>query len=174
MRADRRPLAGLLVGHAVSMTGNMMTIIALPLYVLMETGSAAATGITGFFATLPIVVGGVLGGVVVDRIGYRRASVLADVVSGATIAVVPMLHLTVGVPFPVLLALVFAAGCSTHLARRPGRHCCPRSRRAPASLSSGRSGCSRQRSAAPGSSAPPWPGCLWRPSGRFQCSRSTP
>lgn len=110
MRTDRRPLAGLLVGHAVSMTGNMMTIIALPLYVLMETGSAAATGITGFFATLPIVVGGVLGGVVVDRIGYRRASVLADVVSGATIAVVPMLHLTVGVPFPVLLALVFFSG----------------------------------------------------------------
>jgi len=110
VRVDRRPLTGLLVGHAVSMTGNMMTIIALPLYVLMETGSAAATGITGFFATLPIVVGGVLGGVVVDRIGYRRASVLADVVSGATIALVPVLDLTVGLPFPALLALVFLSG----------------------------------------------------------------
>lgn len=110
MRTDRRPLTGLLVAHAVSMTGNMMTVIALPLYVLMQTGSAAATGITGFFATLPIVVGGVLGGVVVDRVGYRRASVLADVVSGATIAAVPVLHVTVGLPFPVLLGLVFFSG----------------------------------------------------------------
>lgn len=109
-RTDRRPLTGLLVAHAVSMTGNMMTVIALPLYVLMQTGSAAATGITGFFATLPIVVGGVLGGVVVDRVGYRRASVLADVVSGATIAAVPVLHVTVGLPFPVLLGLVFLSG----------------------------------------------------------------
>lgn len=29
MRTDRRPLAGLLVGHAVSMTGNMMTMAGL-------------------------------------------------------------------------------------------------------------------------------------------------
>jgi hypothetical protein len=80
--AQRAPLAGLLVSHAVSITGNMLTLIALPLYVLAETGSAAATGITGFFATLPIVLGGVFGGVLVDRFGYRRASVLADVASG--------------------------------------------------------------------------------------------
>ena len=106
----RAPLVGLLVSHAVSMTGNMLTIIALPLYVLAETGSAAATGVTGFFATLPIVLGGVFGGVLVDRVGYRRASVLADVASGATIVLVPVLDSTVGVAFPVLLGLVFLSG----------------------------------------------------------------
>lgn len=106
----RVPLVGLLVGHAVSMTGNMLTIIALPLYVLAQTGSAAATGITGFFATLPIVLGGVFGGVLVDRVGYRRASVVADLVSGVTIALVPALDSTVGLPFPVLLGLVFLSG----------------------------------------------------------------
>ena len=106
----RAPLVGLLAGHAVSMTGNVLTLIALPLYVLTTTGSAALTGVTGFFATLPVVVGGTFGGVLVDRIGYRRASVLADLVSGATIAVVPLLDLTAGLPFPVLLALVFLSG----------------------------------------------------------------
>ena len=106
----RGPLAGLLAGHVVSLTGNMLTLIALPLYVLAETGSAAATGVAGFFATLPVVIGGPFGGVLVDRVGYRRASVVADVVSGVTIATVPLLDATVGLPFWALLALVFASG----------------------------------------------------------------
>ncbi|MFI7025830.1 MFS transporter [Micromonospora sp. NPDC049900] len=109
-RASRTPLVGLLVGHTVSLTGNMLTIIALPLYVLAETGSAAATGITGAVATAPIVLGGALGGVLVDRIGYRRASVLADLVSCLTVAAIPLLHATVGLPFWALLALVFLSG----------------------------------------------------------------
>ncbi len=106
----RGPLVGLLAGHAVSMTGNMLTLIALPLYVLAETGSAAATGLAGFFATLPVVIGGPFGGVLVDRFGYRRSSVLADIVSALTIAAVPLLDRTVGLPFWALLALVFLSG----------------------------------------------------------------
>ncbi|MFU8872736.1 MFS transporter [Micromonospora sp. SL4-19] len=106
----RTPLIGLLSGHVVSLTGNMLTLIALPLYVLAETGSPAATGLAGAFATAPVVLGGAFGGVLVDRIGYRRASVLADVVSGVTVAAVPALHATVGLPFPVLLGLVFVSG----------------------------------------------------------------
>jgi MFS family permease len=106
----RGPLVGLLAGHAISLTGNMLTIIALPLYVLAQTGSPAATGITGAFATAPIVLGGALGGVVVDRIGYRRASVVADLVSCVTIAAIPLLDATIGLPFWALLALVFTSG----------------------------------------------------------------
>lgn len=106
----RTPLTGLLVAHGVSLTGNMLTLIALPLYVLAETGSVAATGITGAVATLPVVLGGALGGVLVDRAGYRRASVIADLVSSVTIGAVPVLERTVGLPFWALLALVFATG----------------------------------------------------------------
>jgi len=106
----RTPLIGLLSGHVVSLTGNMLTLIALPLYVLAETGSPAATGLAGAFATAPVVLGGAFGGVLVDRIGYRRASVLADMVSGVTVAAIPALHATVGLPFPALLGLVFVSG----------------------------------------------------------------
>lgn len=106
----RTPLIGLLIAHTVSLTGNMLTLIALPLYVLAETGSPAATGLAGAFATAPVVLGGAFGGVLVDRIGYRRASVLADLVSGVTVAAVPLLHATVGLPFPALLGLVFVSG----------------------------------------------------------------
>lgn len=106
----RLPLVGLLAAHTVSMTGNMLTLIAVPLYVLAETGSAAATGVAGFFATLPMVIGGPLGGVLVDRVGYRRSSVVADLTSAGTIASVPLLEHTVGLPFWALLLLVFASG----------------------------------------------------------------
>jgi MFS family permease len=104
------PLAGLVTAHVISLTGNMLTVIALPLYVLSATGSAAATGLAGFFATLPVVVGGSFGGVLVDRFGYRRSSIVADLVSSVTIAAVPLLDRTVGLPFWVLLTLVFTSG----------------------------------------------------------------
>jgi len=106
----RGPFRALLVAHAVSLTGNMLTLIALPLYVLAETGSAAATGLTGAVATAPVVLGGTFGGVLVDRAGYRRTSVVGDLVSGVTIAAVPVLDRTVGLPFWGLLALVFVSG----------------------------------------------------------------
>ena len=108
--ARRAPLVGLLTAHVVSLTGNVLTLVALPLYVLAETGSVAATGIAGAVATVPVVLGGALGGVFVDRIGYRRTSIAADLASGLTIAAVPVLEHTVGLPFWALLALVFASG----------------------------------------------------------------
>ncbi len=50
-------------------------------------------------ATVPVVLGAALGGVLVDRLGHRRTSVLADVVSGVALAAVPVLEPTVGLPF---------------------------------------------------------------------------
>jgi predicted MFS family arabinose efflux permease len=49
----------------------------------------------------------VLGGAVVDRFGPQRTSILADLLSGATVALVPLLSHTVGLPFGLLLLLVF-------------------------------------------------------------------
>lgn len=104
------PLYGLVAGHAVSMTGNVLTLVALPLYVLSRTGSATATGLTGVAATLPVVLGGTFGGPLVDRLGHRRASVLADLVGAATVAAVPVPDRTTGLPLWGLLALVLTSG----------------------------------------------------------------
>ncbi|RYV51208.1 MFS transporter [Pengzhenrongella frigida] len=113
--ARRRPtapraLAGLLVAHTLAAAGNVVTFVALPLYVLAETGSPAMAGVLAVATTLPVVVGGAFGGVLVDRFGYRRSSVLSDVVGAVTVGAIPLLHVTVGLPFGVLLALVFATG----------------------------------------------------------------
>lgn len=106
----RLPLAGLLAGQGLSLAGNAVTMIAVPLYVLADTGSVLATGVAGAFATVPVIVGGALGGVVVDRIGYRRAAIAADLASGVTVLAIPVLAATVGLPFGALLALVFLSG----------------------------------------------------------------
>ena len=107
---SRGPLVALLSAHAISLTGNMITLIALPLYVLDTTGSASLTGVAAFFAIMPVVIGGLFGGVLVDRFGYRRASVVSDLVGAVTIVAVPIVALTVGLPFWALLALIFATG----------------------------------------------------------------
>jgi MFS family permease len=106
---DRRrtPLFALLAADAVSITGNTLTLIAVPWFVLQTTGSAAKTGLTGFFVTLPVVLSASLGGVLVDRYGFRRMSVVSDLASGAAVLMIPLLYLTTGLEFWQLLALVF-------------------------------------------------------------------
>ncbi|GAB2921456.1 hypothetical protein GCM10027047_18560 [Rhodococcus aerolatus] len=106
----RGGLGWVLLAHVVSLTGNVVTVLALPIYVLRTTGSPTAAGVLGFVATVPIVLGGALGGVVVDRLGFRRASVLADSVSGVTVLAIPVCAATVGLPFWLLLVLVFGSG----------------------------------------------------------------
>ena len=104
----RAPLVGPLAANAISITGNRITQLAIPWFVLQTTGSVAKTGLAGFFSLLPFVLSSALGGVVVDRLGYRRASIVADLASGTSVLLVPILHATVGLPLPALLALVFA------------------------------------------------------------------
>ena len=106
-RPSRAPVVALLGANAVSLVGNQLTALAIPWFVLQTTGSAARTGLVAFCTFLPTVLAAFLGGAIADRLGHKRTSVLADVLSGATTAAVPLLYLTVGLPFPALLLLVF-------------------------------------------------------------------
>ncbi len=107
--AQRLPIASLTVAGIVSLTGSMLTSVAIPWFVLQTTNSAAKTGLTGVFATLPFIVGGIFGGALVDRLGFKRTSILADITSGLTIALIPLLYHTTGLAFWQLLALTFLA-----------------------------------------------------------------
>lgn len=104
---DRRPLLVLLAANAISLTGNRLSMLAVPWFVLQTTGSATLTGVTGFFTLLPIVLSALFGGVVVDRLGYKRASIVSDLASGLTIALIPALDAAGRLEFWVLLALTF-------------------------------------------------------------------
>lgn len=100
------PLLTLLLASAVSQIGDAMALVALPWFVLQTTGSPTLTGLAGAMTVLPALLAGLLGGVLVDRLGPWQTSILADVVSGVAIAAIPLFYATVGLPFPALMVLV--------------------------------------------------------------------
>jgi MFS family permease len=112
----RRGLFGLLGAQAVSLVGTRVSMIALPWFVLVTTGSAARTGLVLFCEMTPYVVAKALGGPLVDRTGPRRVSVVADVLSAVLVGAIPLAHAVGVLRFWVLLLLVAAVG----LARGPG------------------------------------------------------
>ncbi|GAA1271124.1 MFS transporter [Sphaerisporangium rubeum] len=109
----RTALAGYLAAEAVSITGSRMSLVALPWLVLTTTGSAALTGVVAALETVPYVVAGSFGAPVVDRIGARRASVLADLVSFAAMVAIPFLyHRGIGVLGGLVVVVGAARGVS--------------------------------------------------------------
>lgn len=104
---QRTPFFALLMANLISRIGSTLTVIALPWFVLQTTGSAAKAGITLAVQTLPIALAGVLAGTLVDRIGLKPSSIVADLGSGLFIALIPLFYQLNLLAFPVLLVLVF-------------------------------------------------------------------
>lgn len=105
-----RALVGTLVSEAISLLGTRITMIAIPLYVLATTGSAAKTGVVAFAEALPLVVGKVLVGPVIDRLGARPVAIACDLGSAVVVGAIPVLHDTGRLPFPAFVGLVAVAG----------------------------------------------------------------
>lgn len=103
-------LAGLLIATTLSLLGSRMTMVALPWLVLVTTNSPGKTGIVGAVELLPYVLACALGGPLIDRIGGRRVSVIADAASMVVIGAIPLLADTEQLSFPALLGLVAVAG----------------------------------------------------------------
>ena len=106
-RRDRWAVATFLAGNGISMIGNALVLVALPWFVLESTGSAGRTGLVGMMTALPALASGILGGVLVDRLGGRRMSVISDIISGIAVLLIPLLYQTVGLSFWTLMLLVF-------------------------------------------------------------------
>lgn len=84
-----------------------MALLAIPWFVLATTGSAARTGITAFFSLTPVVLATLFGGVLVDRLGFKTSSVVADVASGLAVVAIPVLYGIGLLSFWLLQVLVF-------------------------------------------------------------------
>lgn len=104
------PAYALFTGNIISYVGDVLALLAIPWFVLQTTGSVVQAGITGFCSALPMVLSGFFGSVLVDRLGYKRTSVIGDILSGFTIMCVPLLYHTIGLAFWQLLVLVFIGG----------------------------------------------------------------
>jgi MFS family permease len=106
----RRGLVGLLTAQGVSLVGSRMSMVALPWFALVTTGSAAKTGVVAFAEMLPYVLACAAGGPALDRAGVRRASITADAASALAVVSIPLLHSAGSLHFGVLVGLVGVAG----------------------------------------------------------------
>lgn len=88
----RAPLA-YLVSYLLSLLGNSIAAVALPLIVLQSTGSALGAGTVAAATAVPAVIVGLLAGVVIDRINRLTSSVVTDLISAAAIAALPIVDL---------------------------------------------------------------------------------
>ncbi|MFJ5035954.1 MFS transporter [Streptomyces sp. NPDC088560] len=113
---DRRPLTTVLAANLISITGNCLTYMGVPWFVLQSTGSAAKVGIVTFCTLLPAVLAALVGGPVIDRIGRRRVSVASDLACGVAVAAIPLLQFVGVLRFWMLCVLMAVTG----LFRSPG------------------------------------------------------
>lgn len=85
-----------LTSHALSLLGNSIAAIALPLIVLQATGSVMSAGILAASTAVPAFLAGLLTGVVIDRMNRRIASAAADVISAVSLAALPVIDALTG------------------------------------------------------------------------------
>ena len=82
-------------GQAVSFIGSMITTAALPFQVFHQTHSSLAVGLLGVAQLGPLLVCGIVGGGLADRIDKRRlllAVTTASLACSVTLAVNASLH----------------------------------------------------------------------------------
>jgi H+ antiporter protein len=94
--SSRRPVSLLLFASLVAAAGNGISIVAFPWLVLQHNGSALDASIVAGAASLPLLFSTLLAGTAVDFLGRRRISILSDVLSGATVAAIPVVAIVFG------------------------------------------------------------------------------
>jgi MFS family permease len=104
---QRVPFYALLASYGAVHFSVLLFMVALPWFVLETTGSAARTGLTTAVHAIPMVLTGIFGGVIVDRLGFRRTAIISDLMSAVAFGLIPVLYLTTGITFWQILVLVF-------------------------------------------------------------------
>lgn len=108
-----RSIVALLAAEVISTTGGQMTWLALPWFVLVTSGSATRTTFVVAAEVIGLALLGLPGGRVLGRLGARRTMMACDAARAPVMLVIPVLHWTGGLSFPILLAVAFSLGALT-------------------------------------------------------------
>ncbi|MGC4948712.1 amino acid adenylation domain-containing protein [Streptomyces sp. DT224] len=101
------------IGQLGSIVGSALTEFALPIWILLETGSLARFALYSVVAMLPGILVGPLAGAVVDRFDRRRVMLAGDVAAG--LSQVAMLCLLLGGALDTWYLYVLLGGLSVAL-----------------------------------------------------------
>lgn len=85
--------AAYLGSYLLSLLGNGIAAIALPLLLLQTTGSVLGAGALAAATAVPAFGVGIVAGVVIDRVNRRDAGIVSDLISAAAIASLPLIDL---------------------------------------------------------------------------------
>jgi MFS family permease len=111
-RRDRRrfPVVLLEIANLTSGLGNSLILIVLPWLVLEVTGSPSFTGIVAAASALPALLMAPVAGWLVDHVGRRAVSVGSDILSGLSVAAIPVVAIIGDLtPTAILLLAVIGA-----------------------------------------------------------------
>lgn len=94
-----------LVSDALSLIGNSIAGVVLPLVLLARTGDVLAAGSLALICAVPQFMCGILGGALLDRVNRKAVCVASDLVSALAVALLPVVDATVGLSFGWFVAL---------------------------------------------------------------------
>jgi hypothetical protein len=83
------PIAGLISAEFLSLLGNQIAAIAIPILVLQHTHSTIVTGIAVLVNNFPFIIAALLGGKTIGRFGAWQTSIIADLLSFISVVSLP-------------------------------------------------------------------------------------
>src|SRR5438067_2930619 len=105
-RVSSTQIRAIVGAELVSSVGSSMTVLALPWFVLVTTGSATKLGLVVGIGSIPFVTLPVPAGSLIARIGARQTMVIADAARLPLLAAIPALYSLHALSFPLLVVLV--------------------------------------------------------------------
>jgi MFS family permease len=106
----RRSLIALVAAEVISSLGTLMSVVALPWFVLETTGSPQRMTIVLAAEAAPLAVLALVSGRVATRLGARRTMLACDALWAPATAAIPVLHWAGALSFGLLVALAFVIG----------------------------------------------------------------
>ena len=106
----RRSLIALIAAEVISSLGSLMSVVALPWFVLETTGSPGRMSIVLAAEAAPLALLALVSGRVATRLGARGTLLACDLLWAPATAAIPLLHYAGALSFGVLLALAFVTG----------------------------------------------------------------
>src|SRR3954466_9233452 len=105
-RVGSTQIRAIVAAEVVSSVGSSMTVLALPWFVLVTTGSPTKLGLVLGIGSIPFVTLPIPAGWLIARIGARQTMVITDAARLPLLAAIPALYSLDALSFPLLVVLV--------------------------------------------------------------------